>query len=61
MDELKTSDEYLAEQARERDVYQVQFVERKSLQERVGLAASVVIDRVLVTWWGRLNQQKFWQ
>ncbi|HID9550849.1 TPA: hypothetical protein ACXI2A_005788, partial [Pseudomonas aeruginosa] len=24
-------------------------------------AASVVIDRVLVTWWGRLNQQKFWQ
>lgn len=41
--------------------YQVQFVERKSLQERVGLAASVVIDRVLVTWWGRLNQQKFWQ
>ncbi|RMS57257.1 hypothetical protein ALP65_02120 [Pseudomonas aeruginosa] len=61
VDELKTSDEYLAEQARERDVYQVQFVERKSLQERVGLAASVVIDRVLVTWWGRLNQQKFWQ
>ncbi len=33
VDELKTSDEYLAEQARERDVYQVQFVERKSLQE----------------------------
>ena len=47
--------------SQERDVYQVQFVERKSLQERVGLAASVVIDRVLVTWGGRLNQQKFWQ
>ena len=61
VDELKTSDEYLAERARDAELFQLHFVEKKSLQERVGLAASVVLDRVVLTWWGRLNQQRFWQ
>lgn len=61
VDELKTSDEYLAERARDTELFQLHFVEKKSLQERVGLAASVVLDRVVLTWWGRLNQQRFWQ
>lgn len=61
VDELKTSDEYLAERARDAELFQLHFVEKKSLQERVGLAASVVLDRVVLTWWSRLNQQRFWQ
>lgn len=61
VDELKTSDEYLGERAREADLFLLNFVEKKSLQERFGLAASAAVDRVLLNWWGRLSQQRFWQ
>lgn len=60
VDELKTSDEYLAERAREADLFQLHYAEKKSLPERFGLAASVALDRVLLNWWNRLNQQRFW-
>lgn len=61
VDELKTSDEYLAERARESDVYQLSYVQKKSIQERFGVGVSSVIDRVLVTWWERLGRSRFWQ
>ncbi len=61
VDGLQTSDEYLARRANEADVFQLRFINRKSLQERIGLAASVAIDRVLLGWWERLLQQRFWQ
>ncbi|MDP9525914.1 protease SohB [Pseudomonas protegens] len=60
VDELQTSDEYLAEKAKNAEVFHLHYAERKSLQERVGLAASGSIDRVLLTWWSRLTQQRFW-
>ena len=60
VDELRTSDEYLAERAREADLFHLHFAERKSLPERLGLAASVTLDRLLLSWWSRLNQQRFW-
>ncbi|RON08735.1 protease SohB [Pseudomonas brassicacearum] len=60
VDELKTSDEYLAERAKGAELFHLHYSERKSLQERVGLAASGSIDRVLLTWWSRLTQQRFW-
>ncbi len=60
VDELKTSDEYLAERAREADLFQLHYAEKKSLPERFGLAASVAVDRVLLNWWNRLHQQRFW-
>ena len=61
VDELKTSDEYLGERAREAELFHLHYAEKKSLQERFGMAASVAIDRVLLNWWGRLSQQRFWQ
>ncbi|MNO68921.1 putative protease SohB [compost metagenome] len=61
VDEIRTSDEYLAARAREADVYQLSFVRKKSVQERFGIGASAVIDRVLVTWWERLARNRFWQ
>lgn len=61
VDALQTSDEYLARRANEAEVFQLRFINRKSLQERIGLAASVAIDRVLLGWWERLLQQRFWQ
>ncbi len=60
VDELKTSDEYLAERAKQAELFHLHYAERKSLQERVGLAASSSLDRVLLTWWSRLTQQRFW-
>lgn len=60
VDELKTSDEYLSERAKVAEVYHLHYSERKSLQERVGLAASGSLDRVLLSWWSRLTQQRFW-
>ncbi|MFK3789553.1 protease SohB [Pseudomonas piscis] len=60
VDELQTSDEYLAEKAKAAEVFHLHYAERKSLQERVGLAASGSVDRVLLTWWSRLTQQRFW-
>ncbi|WP_137885628.1 protease SohB [Pseudomonas sp. 2FE] len=60
VDELKTSDEYLAERAKVADVFQLHYAQKKSLQERVGLAASVALDRLLLSWWSRLQQQRFW-
>ncbi|MNN16739.1 putative protease SohB [compost metagenome] len=61
VDELKTSDEYLATRARVADVYQLSFVRKKTVQERLGVGVSAVIDRVLVTWWERLGRSRFWQ
>ena len=60
VDELKTSDEYLAERAKKSELYHLHYAERKSLQERMGMAASGSVDRVLLTWWSRLTQQRFW-
>jgi serine protease SohB len=40
VDELKTSDEYLADKAKTAEVYHLHYAERKSLQERIGMAAS---------------------
>ena len=60
VDELKTSDQYLAEHLASHDLYHLHFATRKSLQERVGLAASVALDRFALTWIGRLTQQRFW-
>ena len=60
VDELKTSDEYLADRAKSAELFHLHYAERKSLQERVGLAASSSLERVLVNGWGRLTQQRFW-
>ncbi|AYC32864.1 protease SohB [Pseudomonas cavernae] len=59
VDELKTSDEYLAERAKQADVFQLHYAQKKSLQERIGLAASLAVDRLVLTWVSRLNQ-RFW-
>lgn len=60
VDELKTSDEYLAERAKQAELFHLHYAEKKSLQERVGLAASVALDRFTMNWLSRLNQQRFW-
>lgn len=60
VDELKTSDEYLSERAKQAQLFHLHYAQRKSLQERVGLAASHSVGRVADSLWGRLTQQRFW-
>ena len=60
VDELKTSDEYLSERAKQAQLFHLHYVQRKSLQERVGLAASHSAERVADSLWSRLTHQRFW-
>lgn len=60
VDELQTSDEYLSERAKQAQLYHLHYAQRKSLQERVGLAASSSAERVVDSLWSRLTQQRFW-
>ncbi|MCO8161910.1 protease SohB [Pseudomonas sp. 21LCFQ010] len=60
VDELKTSDEYLADKAKDAEVFHLHYAQRKSLQERVGMAAAASLDGIALRWWERLSQQRFW-
>ncbi len=55
VDDVLTSDEYLTAQLDSARIFQVSYVTRKSLQERVGMAAEESMDGVLMRWWQRLN------
>lgn len=60
VDVLQTSDEYLAERATSTEMFHLHFAEKKSLQERVGIAGSVALDRFVTNGLSRLNAQRFW-
>ncbi len=47
VDELSTSDEYLVKCTEEADVYEVKYVLRKTLQEKVGIAAESTAQGVV--------------
>jgi len=59
IDELQTSDEYLFAQAETADIYEVEFTYKKSLPEKLGFAAQAAVDRLLMTWWERLNVSRW--
>lgn len=61
VDQLQTSDEYLSKRAQDSKVYALQYAFRKSMQERIGLAAMLTTDSLLLRWWERLLQQRFWR
>ncbi len=61
VDQLQTSDEYLTKRAQESKVYALEYAFRKSMQERIGLAALLTTDSFLLRWWERLLQQRFWR
>lgn len=57
VDRLQTSDEYLSKRAEEADVFLLDFVEKKTLQERVGLTAGAAVEHVAEKGWERLQQR----
>ncbi|SUD77817.1 protease SohB [Pseudomonas putida] len=56
VDTLQTSDEYLSERARNADLFHLHYAERKSLQERIGVAASGAVENTLVGLWSKLGR-----
>lgn len=58
VDELKTSDDYLWQQAANSDIYEVEFAFKKNFSQKLGLAAQEATDNLLVRWWGRLSNSR---
>ncbi|MNO98049.1 putative protease SohB [compost metagenome] len=56
VDELQTSDEYLSERARNANLFHLHYAERKSLQERIGMAASGTVENTVVGLWSKLGR-----
>ena len=59
VDELLTSDEYIHDRARHADVYSIEYVLKKNWQEKLGLATQAALDRLLLTWLGRVQERQF--
>ena len=57
VDQLQTSDEYLSACAVDADLYALQFVQKKSLQERVGLSAGAAAEHIADKGWERLQRR----
>ena len=59
VDDLQTSDEYITAQLEATDIYEVSYQHKKSLPEKLGLAAQESTDRLLLSWWGRLQSARW--
>ena len=53
---MQTSDEYLMSRIKDANVYEVSYVLKKKLHQRLGIAAEESADRLLLKWWARLTQ-----
>jgi serine protease SohB len=59
IDDIATSDEYLLDAANSTDVFEVRYVHKKSIPEKLGIAAQLSIDNFLLTWVERLQGFRF--
>lgn len=60
VDELMTSDEYLSAACDEADVYEIEYVEKKSIQERFGMAIQMGIEKSAMKVWQQLSPNRFY-
>lgn len=59
IDELMTSDEYIVKACENSDVFEVKYTKKKSLPEKLGLAMHTAIDSVLLKWFDRGTQNRY--
>ena len=59
VDELITSDEYIAQACEVSDVFEVKYVEKKPLPERLGITLQDSVDGLLMRWWERSTFSRF--
>ncbi len=57
VDELQTSDALLQSLYEDHDVYEVNYEFRKTLADRLSLAALVTADKLLLRWWQRASHR----
>jgi len=55
VDDLQTSDEYLVSRSKQAEVFEVAYVLKKKLHQRLGFAAEESADRLMLRWWERLT------
>lgn len=56
VDKLMTSDEYLLNASKTADIFAVRFVHKQNFMQKMGVAATLSADNLLVKWWDRLSQ-----
>lgn len=61
VDDLQTSDAFLVDLCESAEVYEIKYIEKKSLQERMSLSLNTLADNVLLKWFERLSQRRFFQ
>lgn len=61
IDGIMTSDEYLFQACEQADVYLVSYVERKSLQQRLAVAAESSAERLLMRLWEGLQDSRLFK
>jgi len=61
VDELKTSDEFISELCKDAEVYEVTYEFKKSLQDKLGVAVHNSLDKLLLTWLGRLDSMRYFK
>jgi len=61
VDELITSDEYLSAEAANADIYEVGYIEKKTLSEKMGMSLQQTIDAVILKWWNRLQSSQYFR
>jgi len=59
VDELMTSDEYINNRIKDAEVFEVEYVHRKTIQEKLGIAVQGAADRLIITWLTRLQSSRF--
>lgn len=60
IDAVSTSDEFLMARRADHDLFLVQYVAKKSWQEKLGVAAEMGIDKALNRWLNRFATRFFW-
>jgi len=56
VDKIMTSDEYLLNASKTADIFAVRFIHKQNLMQKMGVAATLSADNLLVKWWDRLSQ-----
>jgi len=59
VDELVTSDEYIARACEAADVFEIRYVEKRPLPERLGIVLQDTVDGLLMRWWERGTHSRF--
>jgi len=59
IDQVQTSDEYIVAGCEKADVYRVKYQIKKSLPEKMGLAAEATLERITDKWLQRANNARY--